>query len=887
MKKSGLVFIIFCFICVGLAAQGLPAYKNGKLPIAPRVKDLLQRMTPEEKFWQLFMIPGDLGADETKYKNGIFGFQVSAESKGGDAASQLLQYGTEENSVTLARKINTIQKYFVERTRLGIPIIAFDESLHGLVRSGATSFPQAIALAASFDTALMRKVATAIAVETKTRGIRQVLTPVVNIASDVRWGRTEETYGEDPFLSSEMAVAFVSPFEKMGVITTPKHFIANVGDGGRDSYPIHYNERLLEEIFLPPFKAAVTRGGARSIMTAYNSVDGSPASANNWLLNSKLKKEWGFKGFVISDASAVGGANVLHYTAKDYPDAGKKSISNGLDVIFQTAYEHYKLFIPPFLNREIDSKKIDDAVARVLTAKFELGLFENPYVITDLNDLGMISYKVLAKEAALKSIVLLKNEKQVLPLDKKIRSIAVIGSDAVEARLGGYSGPGNAKVSILDGIKEKVGSTAIIKFVEGVGRNENNWKVISSDYLSHAGNNGKTTGLKAEYFANLQPDTKPVLTRIDKQINFNWTLYSPDPLLQADHYSVRWTGQLTADQTGKYKIGLDGNDGYRLYINNTLLIDNWQKQTYSTHLADYDFEKGKTYNIRVEFYESLGNAHIHLVWNIGVVNEDEQKIKQAVAAARQSDAVIIVAGITEGEFQDRAMLSLPGQQEALIQAVAATGKPVVVLLVGGSAVTMSSWLNKVNAVVDLWYPGEEGGHAVADILFGDYNPAGRLPITFPISEAQLPLVYNHKPTGRGDDYNNLSGLPLFPFGYGLSYTQFAYSNLRLAKKQISTKESVKVYCTISNIGKRDGDEVVQLYIRDMLSSVARPVLELKGFQRIHLKAGESKEISFTITPEMLQMLNEKMQTVVEPGDFRIMIGSSSRELWLKEILTVK
>jgi beta-glucosidase len=431
-----------------------------------------------------------------------------------------------------------------------------------------------------------------------------------------------------------------------------------------------------------------------------------------------------------------------------------------------------------------------------------------------------------------------------------------------------------------------VGSTAIIKFVEGVGRNENNWQVISSAYLSHTGNNGKTAGLKAEYFTTLVPDNKPILTRTDNQINFNWTLYSPDPLLQADHYSVRWTGQLTADQTGKYKIGLDGNDGYRLYINNRLLIDNWKKQTYSTQLETYDFEKGKAYDIRVEFYESLGNAHIHLVWNMGVVSQDEQKIKQAVAAAQQSEAVVIVAGITEGEFQDRAMLNLPGQQEALIQAVAATGKPVVVLLIGGSAITMNNWLDKVNGVMDLWYPGEEGGHAVADILFGDYNPAGRLPITFPISEAQLPLVYNHKPTGRGDDYNNLSGLPLFPFGFGLSYTQFAYRNLRLEKKQMSAKESVKVFCTISNTGKRDGDEVVQLYIRDMLSSVARPVLELKGFQRIHLKVGESKEISFMITPDMLQMLNEKMQTVVEPGDFRIMIGASSRELWLKDVLTI-
>jgi beta-glucosidase len=361
-------------------------------------------------------------------------------------------------------------------------------------------------------------------------------------------------------------------------------------------------------------------------------------------------------------------------------------------------------------------------------------------------------------------------------------------------------------------------------------------------------------------------------------------LYPPDPLLDADHYSVRWTGELKAPETGKFKIGLDGNDGYRLYINNVLLIDNWKKQTYSTHLVDYNFEKDRPYNIRVEFYEPLGNAHIRLVWNIGVKNDAENKIEAAVAAAKRSDVAIIVAGIHEGEFQDRASLALPGEQETLIQRVAATGKPVVVILVGGSAITMNNWIDKIDGIIDVWYPGEEGGHAIADVLFGDHNPAGRLPITFPISEAQLPLVYNHKPTGRGDDYYNLSGLPLFPFGYGLSYTQFSYNNIRLDKKQIRSNESVKVRCTITNTGTRDGDEVVQLYIRDMLSSVARPVLELKGFQRIHLKANESKEIFFTITPELLQMLDEKMKTVVEPGDFRIMIGSSSRELWLKETL---
>ena len=885
----GIFFFSVAFFLAGsnVLAQK-PAYKNEKLPIEQRVKDLLQRMTPEEKFWQLFMIPGDLGVDETNYKNGIFGFQVSAASQGGDAASQLLQYGTSENALSLAKKINDIQKYFVERTRLGIPLIAFDESLHGLVRSGATSFPQAIGLAASWDTALMKEVATEIALETKGRGIRDVLTPVVNIASDVRWGRTEETYGEDPFLSSEMAVAFVSAFEKNGIITTPKHFIANVGDGGRDSYPIHYNERLLNEIFLPAFKAAIERGGARSIMTAYNSLDGSPSTANDWLLNKKLKSEWQFKGFVISDASAVGGANVLHFTAKDYADAGKKAITNGLDVIFQTDYKHHSLFIAPFLNGQIPQKRIDDAVARVLRAKFELGLFEHPYVSETEAEkwISNTSHKVLAKQAALESIVLLKNENQVLPLSKKIRSVAVIGTDAMEARLGGYSGPGNQTISILNAIREKMGADTKINYAEGPGRKTIEWKPVLSEQLQTMVEGKIVNGLKGEYFSSLIPDSHPALTRIDKNIDFNWTLFSPDLLLSADHYSVRWTGMLTASASGKFKIGLDGNDGFRLYINDQLVIDNWRKQSYHTLLADYAFEKDARYNIRVEFYEALGNAHIHLVSDMNVKDDWEQKINDAVTATKDVDAAIVTVGIQEGEFQDRAMLSLPGHQEELIKRIAATGKPVIVVLVGGSAVTMNNWLDKINGLIDVWYPGEEGGRAVADILFGDYNPAGRLPITFPLSEAQLPLVYNHKPTGRGDDYNNLSGLPLFPFGYGLSYTNFTYSHIQLDKKQIRSNESVQVHATITNTGNREGDEVVQLYIRDILSSVARPVLELKGFQRIHLQVGETKEIFFTIKPVMLQMLNEQMKTVIEPGDFRIMIGSSSRELWLKEMLTV-
>lgn len=888
------LFTKYCLIpCICLlllhssAFAQQPAYKDAGLPVASRVKDLLARMTLEEKFWQLFMIPGDLDASAPgKFKNGIFGLQVSAASAG-DAGGQLLQYNTAEEELALRKKINSIQQYFVEQTRLGIPIIVFDEALHGLVRKGATTFPQSIALAATWNTSLMQQVATIIASETKARGIRQVLSPVINIAADVRWGRTEETYGEDPFLVSAMGVAFVSTFEKMGIITTPKHFVANVGDGGRDSYPIHANERSLNEIHFPPFIACIKKGGSRSIMTAYNSVDGTAASSNTWLLTGKLKKQWGFDGFVISDANAVGGELVLHNTAKDYAQSGEHAINAGLDVIFQTEYKHHELFIPAFLENKIDSARLNDAVARVLEAKFELGLFEDPYVAETAGGTDPQKAKSLARQAARESFVLLKNDvfnnsRNILPITSSVKSIAVIGTDAVEARLGGYSGPGNGTVSVLEGLQKRAGAHVKINYSAGPGRYDSSYDIIPAQYLQYQGR----PGLNAEYFAAANFNGHPALTRTDTKIDFKWTLYAPDATLMADNYAVRWTGELTAPATGHYRIGLEGNDGYRLYINDTLLINRWQKTGYHTDTKPFGFTAGKKYAIRVEFFESAGNATIKLVWNKNAPNY-RQHIHEAVNAASKSDMAIIVAGINEGEFNDRAMLSLPGRQEELIQEVAATGKPVVVLLSGGSAVTMNNWMDKAAAIASIWYPGEEGGNAVADILFGDHNPGGRLPITYPVLEGQLPLVYNHKPTGRGDDYNNLTGKPLFPFGYGLSYSKFNYSNLQLQKNNISTNDSTVIYFDLANESGRDGDEVVQLYIRDMLASVARPVMELKGFQRVHVKAGETKRIYFTISPQMLGMLNKELQEVVEPGDFRIMVGASSNDLPLKTILTVK
>ena len=877
MKHSAAALLCVLLSSWMLAAQP-PAYRDPDLAIDARIKDLLGRMTLEEKFWQLFMIPGDLDDPAHDYSKGIFGLQISTAPKGGE--------GTARGH---AERINAIQRYFVEKTRLGIPIIPFEEALHGLARDGATMFPQAIALAATWDPRLIDRVASAAARETRTRGIRQVLSPVINIADDVRWGRVEETYGEDPFLSSVMGRAFVEAFERAGIVTTPKHLVANVGEGGRDSYPIDHSERALVERYLPPFETAIRTARARSIMTAYNSVDGRPATQNPRLLNGLLKKEWGFQGFVISDASATGGATVLHMTEPNTPVAAQHAWEAGLDVVFQSSYGQQRAYLDAVQRGLIAPAIVDAAVARVLRAKFELGLFEHPYV--DAGEAaranGHADHIALAREAAQKSMVLLKNEGRTLPLAKTVRSLAVIGADATEARLGGYSGPGIRKISIVEGIREKVGKTARVDYADGPGRVLREYVTVPTEFLRLPSQFESRSGLSGEYFDNNRLDGAPRLTRLDPRIDFRWTLNSPGRGIPFDWYSARWTGRIVAPPSGVRRVGLEGNDGYRLYLDDVLVIDNWKKQSYGRRLADVQWTPGSAHGIRLEYFESTGNARLKLIWDAGVADDSQAQIDKAVALARASDAAVVVAGVEEGEFRDRAFLALPGRQEDLIRAVAATGKPVVVVLIGGSAITMSSWIDRVPAVVDAWYPGEQGGHAVADVLFGDANPGGRLPITFAMSEGQLPLRYDHKPTGRGDDYVDLTGMPLFPFGFGLSYTTFEYSALQIDPASIAPSATAKVRCTVKNTGTRAGDEVVQLYIRDVLASVARPVMELKGFERVSLAPGASASVTFTLGPEQLRMLGADMNWIVEPGTFRVMVGASSKDIRLRGEIVVR
>ncbi|MDZ7261936.1 MAG: glycoside hydrolase family 3 C-terminal domain-containing protein, partial [candidate division KSB1 bacterium] len=700
-----------------------------------------------------------------------------------------------------------------------------------------------------------------------------------------RWGRVEETYGEDPYLTARMGVAFCKSFEQNGVITTPKHYSANVGDGGRDSNPVHFSERLLREIYFPGFKACFQEGGATSVMAAYNSLDGLPCSASKWLLTDILRNEWGFKGFVVSDYGSVAGIFNMHHTAATEKEAAKQALEAGLDVELPHIYIYGKPLLQAIKEGLISEATLDQSVKRVLTAKFKLGLFENPYADPDyaakVNDSP--EHRQLALQAAREAIVLLKNEDHTLPLKKDLKALAVIGPLAKTVRLGGYSGYGMKTVSVLEGIKSKVSPQTQIYFEKGGMSGETMFPPIPGEYLIPAGANKGEHGLKAEYFANKDLAGEPTLVRIDKQIHFDWEQGSPDSAIPPDRFSVRWTGKLLAPVSGLCKLSVSTDDGVRLYIDGKLRLDRWYDRGISSDVITLKLEKGQQYDLRMEFYENSWSAFASLGWDL---MKEEDAVQKAVAAAEKAEAVVVVAGVMEGEGRDRANLNLSSSQEELITAVAQTGKPTIVVLITGSAVTMSNWIEAVPAVVEAWYPGEEGGNAIAEVLFGDYNPGGKLPITFPLSVAQVPLYYNTKPTGRGYDYVDLSGRPLFPFGHGLSYTKFEYSNLKISPEKIKPGENVRVQLDIQNVGAYKGDEVVQLYLHDVVGSVARPLKELKGFQRVTLAPKEKKTISFELTPEHLSMYDINMNWVVEPGVFEVMIGSSSEDIRLKSSFEV-
>ena len=750
-----------------------PVYLDASQPLDRRIEDLLDRMTLEEKTKQMNSImgvsasglAGDLLAamlkrmtpEEKERFKAEYGFEEVLLEKGRFSQGKADRYigksglGATFGVATLlepkqaAETANAIQKFAVENSRLGIPIILFGAGAHGHMAKGATIFPTAIGMASTWDPDLDQKIGSVIAKETRAVGSHEVDTPNLGVARDARWGRTEETFGEDPYLASCLGTARVKGLQGEGltnsdsIIAFVKHFAAHSEPlGGRDSNMEGITERDLREIFLPPFKAAI-EAGAESVMSAYSTIDSIPCTANRKLLTKILREEWGFKGYVVSDLGAVEHLCTKHHVAATLEEAVKQAVEAGVDMHLAGS-EFADLLLKLVKEGRVSEPTIDKAVKRILRLKFLLGLFENPYVdsgraaeICDCKE-----HRELALQAGRESIVLLRNETNILPLSKNIKSILITGPNASNIRnqLGDYSGESRV-VTVVEGIKNKVSAGTEVNYVKGC-------------------------------------DIKGTST---------------------------------------------------------------------------------------------------------------EGIQEAVEAAQKADVAIIVVGgsswtaeSTCGEGFDRADLNLPGVQEDLVKAIYETGTPTVVVLINGRPLTISWIAENIPAILEAWYPGEEGGNAIADVIFGDYNPSGKLPITFPQFVGQLPLYYNYKPSGRGYDYVSMEGKPLFNFGYGISYTKFRYSNLRITPEEIAPAGQVNISVNLQNIGEREGQEIVQLYVSDDVASVARPVKELKGFRRISLKPGETKVVDFILMADQLAFYDTSMNLVVEPGTFTVMVGGNSSEV---------
>lgn len=763
---------------------GVAAYRNADLPVEKRLRDLLSRMTLEEKAAQMICVwqqkaeklvdaegNFDLEKAQAAFKDGLGLGQVGRPS---DAGSTPTEPRKGRNARQMAELTNAIQKFFIENSRLGIPIIFHEECLHGHAALDGTSFPQPIALGATFNPGLVEALYTMTAEEARLRGTHQALTPVVDVARDPRWGRVEETFGEDPYLVSRLGIAAVRGFQgdrsfrdKKRLIATLKHFAAHgQPESGMNCAPVNVSLRVLRETFLYTFKEALDKGGAISVMASYNEIDGVPSHASRWLLRDVLRKEWGFKGFVVSDYYAIWELydrpdTHSHFVARDKAEACALAVRAGVNIELPDP-DCYLHLVDLVRTGVLKESELDELVAPMLYWKFQMRLFDDPYTDPDEADakVGSEANRRLALQAAQEVITLLKNEDRLLPLDgSKMKTIAVIGPNADRSLLGGYSGVPKHEVTVLDGIKEKVGDRVKVLYSEGC--------------------------------------------KITKGGSWNQDEVTPsDP------------------------------------------------------------------------------------------EEDRRQIRAAVKVARQADVIVLAIGGNEQTSReawslkhmgDRTSLDLIGRQEELVAAMLGTGKPVIVLLFNGRPLSINYVSREVPAILECWYLGQETGRAVADVLFGDTNPGGKLPITVPRSVGHLPAYYNHKPSARrGYLFDDVS--PLYAFGYGLSYTTFAVSRVRLAKKKIGCTGMTRVRAEVTNTGERAGTEVVQLYIRDRVSSVTRPVKELKGFQKIALQPGETRTAAFDITPELLAFYDVNMEYRVEPGEFEIMIGTSSRDADLQKVI---
>lgn len=832
-------------LAINTFAQENPAFKNPNLPIEQRVDDLVSRMTIDEKISQLM-----------------------------DSSPAI--------------------------ERLGIPEYNWwNESLHGVARAGyATVFPQSISIASSWDRQLIYDVANVISDEARAKhheylrrgqhGMYQGLTfwsPNINIFRDPRWGRGHETYGEDPYLTSQLGLKYVKGLQGtdpkyLKVIATAKHFAVHSGpEPSRHQFNAETSDIDLYETYLPAFRALVQEGNVYSVMGAYNRFRGESCSASPFLFNI-LRNDWGFNGYIVSDCGAVTDIWKYHKITPDAASASALAVKEGLDLECGSNYKSLKEALDRKLITEAD---IDLTIKRLFTARFKLGMFDPdeivPYAQIPFSVNNNEAHSLLARTASQKSIVLLKNQNQILPLSKKIKTVAVIGpnADDIQSLWGNYNGIPSNPVTVLKGIQNKLEPDSKVLYAQGtqLAKGIPAMKVIPSAYFQNAEG---IQGLTGEYFDNSKWEGKPIFTRTDQNIDFHWDIDTPDPRMKIGNYSVRWTGYITAPKTGVYSISEWAKPFMTVEIETGKTSGGKNNHHPRIRSQKLTLEAGKKYKIEVKYQNFYGDAIAQLLW----AEPEENLLEKAVETAKQADAVILVLGLNErleGEEMkveaagfnggDRTSLDLPANQEELMKAMKATGKPVVLVLINGSALSINWADDNIPAILTAGYPGQQGGNAIADVVFGDYNPAGRLPVTYYKSVKQLPEFENYAMKGR--TYRYFDKKPLYQFGFGLSYTKFKYSNLQIPANT-TAENDFKITVDVTNIGGRDGDEVAELYLKDEKASTPRPIWQLEGFERISLKKGETKTVSFTITPRQLSMINDKNQLVVEPGWFTVSIG---------------
>ena len=812
--------------------------------------------------------------------------------------------------LTLEEKISQMMNAAPPIERLGIPAYNWwNECLHGVARAGlATVFPQAIGLGATWDEELMLRVATTISDEARAkhhnfvkenkRFIYQGLTfwsPNINIFRDPRWGRGQETYGEDPFLTGRLAVQFIRGLQGndpkyFKTIATVKHFAVHSGpEPERHYFDATTDERDFREIYLPQFKMGIMEGKAYSVMCAYNRYEGEACCGSRRLLIDILRNEWNFDGYVVSDCGAIGDIYRHHKIVQTPEEAAALAVISGCDLECSNTYEHLNEAVKENL---ITENEINVAVKRLFTARFKLGMFDPPemveYTKIPYSIVDSKEHKELALETARESIVLLKNENNLLPLKKDVGTIAVIGPNSDEwlMLLGNYNGIPSDPITPLRGIKEKLSGHSKVLYARGCELAEGlpYYEVISSDVFFH----GNVKGLNVQYYNNKDLNGDVLFSEVDNTLNADWKEGAPRDDMDDDNFSVRWSGELIPIKSGQYQLGIISTCNTDLYLNDSVVANtsyHFRNEYGDPRLRKTDpvfLEAGKKYKIKVEAKETYGDAQVQLVWSQPKDNIKDQLKKEALQIAKQSDVIIMCMGLTarmEGEEMDielegfdggdRIRLDLPDVQQELIKEIYALGKPVVLVLLNGSALAVN-WSDKnIPAIIEAWYPGQAGGTAIADVLFGDYNPGGKLPVTFYKSVEDLPLFEDYNLTTH--TYRYFKGEPLYPFGYGLSYTSFSYDNLKL-DNNYSVGDTVKLSVDVRNTGKVSGDEVVQVYISDLDAPVRVPIRSLKGFKRIHLKPGEVQTIDFSIVPDAFSIINDYNERVILPGKFEIYVG---------------